>query len=148
MRSVRGLEPEIQFCMLILNGDTIMKMSLLQCASSTGCFAARGESSVLQYEAQIFTPNAVRQFELRREAIVKDVLLSEKLDRALRARIECFLVRELTPSQWAQVIDAGVDSIVDRYYQVTRQRATAIACGSRTFKDLYKELDSVVFKNP
>lgn len=101
-----------------------MEQSFAQLISASGCYMTRSGAAHIQHETQSFIPYSVHMVDTARRSVVQSILRAEKLDRALKAKIACFLFRALTAPQWHRVAMVGVDKVVKQYAEAVRANAT------------------------
>lgn len=100
-----------------------MEQPFAQLISPTGCYMTRSGAAYIQGERQSYVHYSARVIDTARHATIRAILRADKLDRALRAKIECFLFRSLTTDQWKRVARAGVDKVVKQYVETVKANA-------------------------
>lgn len=108
-----------------------MELSFAQLVSPTGCYATRAGRSYIQHDHQSYVAYHVHQVDVARLSVIRSAILATRLDRTLRAKVECFLYRALSHEQWKRVTSRGLDRTVRQYVETIRanaeQRVNAIS---------------------
>lgn len=118
-----------------------METPFAQLISNTGCYADRAGRSYIQSDAQSYIASSVHAVDTARSSVIRATLIATKFDRALRAKVECFLYRALTPAQWQRVNRTGIDKAVRDYVNMVRAHANShLSVISASIKHHEKEL--------
>lgn len=105
-----------------------METSLIMDVAPMGCYSAGAGIRSMQRETQSYIHSLVRcTSEQERRAVIRQVLLSKRDDKATRAAVECFFFRNARAHEWHLLTDDRKSTVVWEFIDRVWSAAAGIA---------------------